>query len=219
MVFSNRFSALSADEPDLHEVDTTCDEMVPEASDAACSDLDTSSTCSHESETKPVRQSCKSKRGPGCAKHRGGPAPASQSTSEAGAEVVYLTSDRSCGQDLDNLEQSSWVEIKGVIDPRAADSVALSSVAADANLLFDMFRIWTNLSYSKRDEAGEPWRESVECDHQRLARTKHDQPSIEFHIKTLRQSQHLCFPKRWRVWVENEQDNARTSTVKEASIQ
>ena len=92
VALSNRFSALSADEPELHEVDTNCY--------VSWSDLDHSSTYSHESETKPMSHSRKSKRGPECAKH--------------GGELAPSTVD--------------WVEIKGVMDSGAAFTVEPPSV-------------------------------------------------------------------------------------------
>ena len=134
MALSNRFSALSAHERELHEVDTTRDEMVPEATDVCWSDLD-SSTYSHEPKTKPLSHSRKSKRGPRCAKHGGGLAPASRSELAGGAEVNFLTSDSSYAQELNNLEQSGWVEIKGEkTDSGAADSVAPPSVLSTNDL-------------------------------------------------------------------------------------
>ena len=43
-------------------------------------------------------------------------------------EVDYLATSSSCAKELNNLEHMGWIEIKGVMDPRAADSVAHTSV-------------------------------------------------------------------------------------------
>ena len=83
---------------------------------------------------------------------------ASRSTLEAGAEVNFLTGDSSCAQELNNLEQNGWVEIKGVMDSAAVDSVALPSALLQMPIGPRRVPHVDKLVLLQTGEAGESWR-------------------------------------------------------------
>ena len=133
LTLSNRFSALSSDESRACEVDTTCDEMVPEASEVSRSDLEQWST--YESDTEAPSSVClkeKSKRSSQYVKRQRGCVHTGGSTSRISetesSDVNYLGTSSSSAQELNNLEHVGWIEIKGVMDSGAADSVAPPTV-------------------------------------------------------------------------------------------